>query len=494
MRWNQHTMSTSTATSGADAARGPALDLADPLRRYLAERFGPPAVVIDAAGQIQQIHGRVDAFLELLPGRPRMNVVEMAREGLQAALGAAIREVVATDAASARRTARVRSNAGVAPVEVCVRRLRDARLEKPLLLVSFEPAERAGPRAPGGRKPGSGRGARGRPREVEQDLRTARAELQSSIEELQGANEELASANEEVQSVNEELQSGNEELQTSKEETQSLNEELQTVNAELIAKVHDLEEAQDDLVNFINSTDIAIVYLDGRLRVNRFTPAAQRIFRLIESDVGRPLADLTSNLDYPGLLADAERTLETLVPSEKEVRASDGTWYAARIRLYRTSRSAIEGLVLLFTDVTRGRWAEEATRAQALAESIVDTVREPLLVLDRELRVVRASRAFSRAFRVRPDETEGRLVYELGSREWDIPKLRELLEQVLRNGHSFDDFEVVHDFPSLGRRRMLLNARQVLGGDGLTPDRILLAFEDTTDPRPAFSSKEGPRS
>jgi two-component system CheB/CheR fusion protein len=474
-------------------APAPKLDLADLLRRSLTERYAPPAVIIDERGEIEHVHGHTGSYLEPAPGRASLNVVEMAREGLHAPLAAAIRQVVGTDAASARKSARVRSNGGFAPVEISVRRLRDPRLDKPMLLVSFESGERAGRRAPGRRSPASDGAARGPARRVEEELRTARADLQSTIEELQGANEELASANEEVQSVNEELQSSNEELQTSKEETQSLNEELQTLNSELTAKLHDLEEAQDDLVNFINSTDIAMIFLDGELRVKRFTPAAQRIFRLIASDVGRPLADLTSSLDYPDLLADAEHTLETLVPTDREVRASDGSWYAARTRLYRTSSNAIEGLVLLFTDVTRGRWADEAARAQLLAESIVDTVREPLLVLDGGLRVVRASRAFYRAFRVFPEQTEGQLVYELGGHQWDIPRLRELLEHVLPNDHSFDDFEVVHDFPAIGRRRILLNARQVVRGDGSAPDRILLAFQDVTQPGVALPPSVGPR-
>ena len=257
----------------------PSVDLADLLRRSLAERYAPPAVIIDERGEIEHVHGRTGSYLEPAPGRASLNVVEMARAGLHAPLAAAIREVVDTDATSARKTARVRHDGGFAPVEISVRRLRAPRLEKPLLLVSFEPAERASRRGPGRRKGASGRGARGQARQVEEELRTTRADLQSTIEELQASNEELASANEEVQSVNEEMQSANEELQTSKEETQSLNEELQTMNAELTAKVHDLEDARDDLVNFINSTDIAMVFLDGRLRVKRFTPEAQRIFR-----------------------------------------------------------------------------------------------------------------------------------------------------------------------------------------------------------------------
>ncbi len=317
--------------------------------------------------------------------------------------------------------------------------------------------------------------------QLEAELQTTRSDLQSTVEELQAANEELASANEEVQSVNEELQSTNEELQTAKEETQSLNEELQTVNAELTAKVHDLEDSNDDLLNLINTTDIAMIFLDNRLRVKRFTPEAQRLFRLIASDAGRPLADLTNSLDYPDLETDAERVLDTLAPVEREVRTSDGAWYSVRIRLYRTSRNAIEGLMLIFNNVTRLTEAEhEATLAKRLAEATVDSVREPLLVLDGKLQVTRANRAFYRSFGVLPAETIGRRIYELGDGQWDIPKLRELLDRVMQEDRSFEDFEVRHAFAASGERVMMLNARRIEQPPGAEPAMILLAIEDVT--------------
>jgi two-component system CheB/CheR fusion protein len=259
--------------------------------------------------------------------------------------------------------------------------------------------------------------------------------------------------------------------------------------------VQDLGQAHDDLVNLINSTELAMVFLDGRLRVKRFTPEAQRLFRLIDSDLGRPLADLTTNLDYPDLRADAERALETLAPVDKEVRAGDGAWYSVRIRLYRTSRNAIEGLVLLLTNVTGVKLAEQAARrAQGLAENIVDGVREPLLVLDHELRVLRANGAFHSTFRLPPEQTQGRLVYDLGGLQWDVPKLRKLLEQVVPADHGFDDFEVVHDSADLGRRRMLLNGRRIEKSGDRASDLILLLFEDAQpEPLQLQAGEKAPR-
>ncbi|HBZ68795.1 MAG TPA: hypothetical protein DEP35_03210, partial [Deltaproteobacteria bacterium] len=301
------------------------IDLADILRRHLATNYAPPAVIIDEKGQIEQIHGRTGLFLEPAPGKASLNVVEMARDGLRTPLGAAIRQILTTDAPEVRKTTRVRTNGEVMSIRLSIRRLLDPKIGRLLLVITFEPEEGAGSReAAKPMKPNRKTVGLGSTGQLEEELRTTRSDLQSTIEELQATNEELASANEEVQSVNEELQSSNEELQTSKEEAQSLNEELQTVNAELEAKLQSFEEANDDLLNLINSTDIAMIFLDNQLHVKRFTPAAQSAFHLIDADVGRPLADLRSSLEYPDLLADAERVLESLMPLEKEVRASDG--------------------------------------------------------------------------------------------------------------------------------------------------------------------------
>ena len=484
MRWTQRAAAAPATANGGLAARGPAPDLADPLRRYLAERFGPPAVVVDAAGQIQQIHGRVDSFLELPPGRANLNVVEMAREGLRAPLASALREVQKSEAPIVERSVRVKANRGWLSLRLAIGRIDDRRLARPLLLVSFEPAGRRSVRHPTKSVPRS-RGRHSDPRaQLEEELQHTRQDLQRSIDELQSANEELASANEEVQSVNEELQSSNEELQTSKEETQSLNEELHTVNAELTQKLQAFEQTNDDLLNLIHSIEIATIFLDQALRVKRFTPRARNVARLIDTDIGRPLADLALLLDYPDLLPDAESVLRSLRPLAKQAATPDGSWYDVRIQPYRTARNAIEGLVVTFVDITETKRAERTQAARLLAESIVDAVRGPLLVLDDTLRVVRGNRSFHALFQVEPRDTAGRLLGDLGDGQWKALRLRELLAKTLKEGVTFDNFEVEHEFPSLGKRRMRLNARPVLLDDGDDGALIVLGFDDVTEGSP----------
>ena len=457
------------------------VDLADLLRKQLADRFAPPAVVVDERGQIQQIHGRIGAYLEPAPGRATLNVVEMARDGLRAPLASALREAMTDDAAAVTKTARVRKNGGWLSVDLAIRRIQDPRLGRPLLLVSFEASAGEPRRGRRDRAPGPPRGKAGHVAELEQELQHSRHALQSTIDELQASNEELASANEEVQSVNEELQSSNEELQTSKEETQSLNEELHTANAELAQKVQALEQARDDLLNLINSIEVATIFLDEHLRVKRFTPQAQRVVRLIDSDLGRPLADLALLIDDADLLADAEGVLASLQPVEKEVPAPDGSWYSVRIRPYRTARKAVEGLVLIFVDITQAKRAERTQVARLLAENIVDTVRQPLLVLDASLRVLRANRSFYQTFRVEADATEGRLIYDLAGGPWQSPRLRELLERVSSKAESFDALELEPDLPGTGRRRMLLNARRMATRTEEPTELILLAIDDVSE-------------
>ena len=456
------------------------VDLAETLRRTLAERFGPPAVLVDERGQIEQVHGSVGAYLELPSGRLNANVVEMAREGLRGPLAAALRAILKGDVAIVERTVLTKDKRNRHAVHVAVQRIEDPHLKRTLLLISFQPsAERAAPR--GRKDKGSSRGpASDAGEEIEKELQRTRQDLQSHIDELQAANEELAAANEEVQSVNEELQSTNEELQTAKEETQSLNEELHTVNAELTQKLQSFAQANDDLLNLMNSIEIATIFLDERLRVKRFTPQARRIARLIDGDVGRPLADLAIQLDYPELLSDAESVLQSLGPVEKQAMAPDASWYAVRIRPYRTAQNAVEGLVVTFIDITETKRAERVQAARILAEGVVDAVREPLLVLDAGLRVVRANRSFFRMFQVEPGEIDGRILQDLGSRQWDIVKLRELLARTLQDGIGFEDFEVEYEFPSIGRRRVWLNARPVVIKDGEPAELILLGMEDVS--------------
>ncbi|MDH4234990.1 MAG: PAS domain-containing protein, partial [Gallionella sp.] len=466
------------------------INFAELTRRALLQSFAPASVVTDVKGNILYVHGDTGKYLRPAPGQATLNVIEMAREGLQFELRAALllaaaeSETAEQNEAFKSREVSVKTNGHFQLVSLNVRPLATQDSGEKLLLVSFQDV--AHPALPPSGKPGRGKGTAKaaehlRVEELEREVAYTKENLQATIEEQQASNEELKSTNEELQSTNEELQSTNEEMETSKEELQSVNEELITVNAELQAKIEQLAGMQNDMQNLLDNVNIATIFLDEHLAIRRYTRDATKIYRLVATDVGRPLGDVKSDIGDEDLLAQAQTVLNTLASWEREVHAGGGASYLARIQPYRTLDNVIEGVVLTFTDISQ-RVAAEAAMQQAreLAESIVDTVREPLIVLDAQLQVMSANHSFFRNFRVAPKDTVGRPIYELGDHQWDIPKLRELLETILPRDQSFEGYEVEHDFPVIGRQKLLLNARRITGKAGET-QLILLAIEDVTE-------------
>jgi two-component system CheB/CheR fusion protein len=215
-------------------------------------------------------------------------------------------------------------------------------------------------------------------RAMEDELRNTKRELRTAIEELEATNEELRVANEEAMSMNEELQSSNEELETSKEELQSINEELSTVNHQLQEKVEELESANNDLGNLLSSTHIPTLFLDRQLRIRRFTPAATQLFRLIPSDVNRPLTDIAGRTDMRTLLDDAQEVLAQLAPIQQEAASDDGHVYLRRTLPYRTREDRIDGIVVTFTDVTELKQANEGLRRLA---TVVQSSNDAIIML-----------------------------------------------------------------------------------------------------------------
>ena len=456
------------------------VNFAELTRRVLLQSYAPASVVTDLKGNIRFVHGDTGRYLRAAPGQATLNVVEMAREGLQLELRAAVM-AASQGTPTLNRAVSVRTNGDFHGVGFSVRPLAEPDAGEELLLVSFQeqPPTSGGAATPPpkARKRTAASEERARVQELERELSITKENLQATIEEQQASNEELKSANEEMQSTNEEMQSTNEELETSKEELQSVNEELITVNTELQSKIEQLSHMQNDMKNLLDNINIGTVFLDRNLAIKRFTREAVKVYRLAASDVGRPLGDIKSKLEGEDLLRESETVLDTLVPIEREVRSDDGTWFLARVQPYRTVDNVIDGVVLTFTDITERIVAITEREARNLAQELVATVLEPMLVLDGDLRVVSASQAFYASFQVTPQDTVGQLFYELGSHQWDIPALREALETVLPRDQAFTGFAVAHDFPGIGARKLLLNGRRMVGGVRHTP-LILLAIQE----------------
>jgi two-component system CheB/CheR fusion protein len=453
-------------------------DFAELTKRILLQSFAPAAVVTDLKGNILFVHGDTGKYLRPAPGQATLNVVDMARDGMQLELRAILNSAGQGESTISREVS-FKSNGDSHAVRISLHPMVDADASSKLMLISFQDVAHPTPGKPVRRKGAAPRhGEIRRVEELEHELAYAKENLQATIEEQQASNEELKSTNEELQSTNEELQSTNEELETSKEELQSVNEELITVNAELQSKIEQLFGMQNDMKNLIDNINGGTIFLDGHLKIKRFTREAAQIYRLVATDVGRPLCDIKSNIQDENLLADAQAVLDSLTPQEHEVRTVGGTCYLVRIQPYRTLENVIDGVVLTFIDISKRVAAEVGEKlALKLAEGIVDTVREPLIVLDENLKIISASRSFYHDFETTPEDTVGRPIYSLFNKQWDIPKLRELLENILPHNQSFEGYEVEHDFPVIGHRRMLLNARRIVDNTGDTK-MILLAIEN----------------
>ena len=449
-------------------------DFGDMVRRELVKSFAPASVVTDLKGNILYVHGETGGYLRPAPGQASLNVIDMAREGLNQELQTAITFSAAQGQPTLGRKVTIGGDGPARTVSIDVRPMVVPEPNSGLLLVSFQDV----PHADAGNLKRSKRSATpkgpGRDEELERELTYTRESLQATIEEQQAANEEM-------QSTNEELQSTNEELETSKEELQSVNEELVTVNAELQAKIEQLIDVQNDMKNLFDNINVGTIFLDEHLVIRRFSREAVRIYPMVASDVGRPLADIKPNLaSDEDILPKAQAVLDTLAPQEIELRTADGGWYLARIQPYRTIDNVIEGVVLTFTDITQRVAAEAAVQqARKLAESIVDMVGAPLLVLDEDLKIVSASRPFYRQFQVSPQETLGRPIRELGNRQWDIPVLNKMLEGILHRDQSFEGLSVEHVFPGIGHKILTLSARRI-AGESISNRLILLSFSDST--------------
>src|SRR5687767_14861049 len=251
--------------------------------------------------------------------------------------------------------------------------------------------------------------------------------------------------------------------------------------------VEDIETYAQDIVDTVREP---LLMLDTNLRVQSANRAFYETFHVSAAETENQLIYQLGNGQWD--IPDLRTLLEDVIPTSsvfndfelehtfpiigRRVMLLNGR------KLRAGSHSAI--IVLAMEDVTERRRSEADLRAiETYAQDIVDTVREPLLILDTTLRVQSGNRAFYQTFKVSPDETENRLIYELGNGQWDIPALRTLLEDIVPKSSVFNDFELEHDFPALGRRVMLLNARKLQAGHH--GELLVLALEDVTERRAA---------
>lgn len=350
--------------------------LGELFQRVLLQEYSPLAALITERGEILQISGASASILELPHGPFENNIFNLTKRELRLEVRTAVHKCVRSGEVVILDGLKMDYDGKPSILRITVRPLTRSETESRAFFIVFEwrPQAMAADASAHAISQGSDDSL---VHELENELRRTKEDLQSTIEELETSNEELKSSNEELLSINEELQSANEELQTSKEELQSVNEELQTVNGELGKKVDELNRANDDLRNLFLSTQIATIFLDHQLRVKRFTPATAEVFRLIDTDVGRPISDITAPFCDNSWMDDIHEVLRTLVPKERTVRTLDlQHWYMVRVLPYRTQSNVIAGVVATFVDVTAMRRLEQ--RAHELA-AIVNSSQDAIV-------------------------------------------------------------------------------------------------------------------
>jgi two-component system CheB/CheR fusion protein len=463
----------------------PSMSARDLTQRLLLETYAPASVLINRKYQCLYYSGPTDRYLRVAAGEPSRDLLAMAREGLRNKLRAAIQQASREHARAIVTGAQASYGGSSIAVRIEVHPVRSE--DQDLLLVSFfdEPECEQRP----------GRAVESvddlsRIAELERELDATRKELQSTIHELQIANAEQKAINQEAMSANEEFQSTNEELMTSREELQSLNEELAALNNQLQETLERQRSTSNDLQNILDSSGVATLFLDSELNIRFFTPATKSLFRVIASDIGRPLADLARRINDTHLLADAGTVLAGHVPPSREVEADNGAWYTRRILPYRTHDAQVVGVVITFADISERKIAERAIEAaRSYSDGIINTIRQPLVVLDEELYVISASRSFYSTFAVEPEQTVGRQLDAVDDGRLDIAALRGFLDR-LRNGEGvIEDHEIDVELPPWGMRSLLVNALEICD-ESVTARKILLTIEDITDRKHAAEALE----
>ncbi len=453
------------------------IDLTNLAVKKLLDLYAPPSVIINDQGEILYIHGKIGKYLEPAPGRARLNIFDMAKDNTGFKIRSAIQNAASKTKDVVMEGLKISSNGDDKIINITVKPLQEPEIMRNLFIVSFEDvlikkddkrkikidlntAEKDN-----------------RIVELEQELRELKERLNVTIEEMETSYEELKAANEELQSMNEESQSTNEELETSKEEMQSINEELATVNSELQIKIDELTRANDDMKNLFNSTEIATIFLDKEMNIRNFTPEASNLIKIRKSDVGRPIGDIVTNIKYKDMEADIKRVLDKLVLKEQEVQSKDDDWYLMRILPYRTSQDVIDGVIVTFVNVNQRMAAEEKIKeALKYAESLINTIKEPILVLDQDLKVFSGNKPFYEVFKLNPGDTEGKHIFEIDNGKWNDRNLKNLLEKTLKEEYAFNKFGLSYKFVDYGQKKICISGRKSYEGE-VEKEMILLTID-----------------
>jgi two-component system CheB/CheR fusion protein len=399
--------------------------------QLLLQHFSPPGLLVNDDGDIIYISGRTGKYLEPLAGKANMNVFAMLHEGLRNEFPVAFNQAIRKKGTVVLRNMQVGNNGVKQKVNITIQWIEKPEPLRNMVMIIFTDITEVHDLK---MKASTRKESLNSPREaaLEKELQSTLEKMQSTMEEMQASQEELKSANEELQSANEELQSTNEELTSSKEEMQSLNEELQTVNAELQAKVDDYSRLDNDMKNLLNSTDIATLFLDKELNIRRYTIQATKIFKLIKSDVGRPITDQVSDINYPELAEDALEVLNTLVFIEKQIPGKNGQWFSVRIMPYRTFEDRIDGLVITFINISElKKMEEECNETKNIERMLLNSSDDPVFILSAGFTIIEMNPVAEKFLGIKREEAKGQNWIKLCVAEPERKKTEAELQEML---------------------------------------------------------------
>ncbi|CAM2153540.1 two-component system, chemotaxis family, CheB/CheR fusion protein [Pararobbsia alpina] len=408
------------------------------LHQRVLEEYAPPSVIVDRDSRIVHLSDTAGRFLRHAGGEPSTNIMEVVVPELRLDLRTTLFRALQTGVSVEARRVKMDQEGRTTWVNMIVRPFHDPGVNADFFLVLFDEVQERMTEE----SEAEAKGDDPVLIQLEHELQQSREQLATTIEQYETSVEELKASNEELQAINEELRSATEELESSKEELQSVNEELTTVNAELQARVEDTAKANDDLQNIIVSTEIATVFVDKKIQVKRFTPSATSIFKLIETDLGRSLFDITHSLLHPTLAEDVQEAFQSLKLIEREVQSQDGKWYLMRLLPYRTADDRIDGAVLTLIDITARHEAEEQARIgeQRLRLVAQSTADYAIIVQDPSGCIVTWNAGAERIFGYTENEVVGKnisLIYTQDDRQDNLPERER--QTAARDGRADDE-------------------------------------------------------
>jgi two-component system CheB/CheR fusion protein len=380
----------------------------DTIYTKLIEEYVAACIIVDENDDIIHINGDANQYLSIPKGKPTLNLFKMIPEYLSIIIGTALHKARKEKKDVIYRDVTIKDSHKGHSIHLNVKSFTINSTKEKLMILFFEEAEKQGESDGENIKEEdkiqlsfNSKGNINKDIEsLDQELLLAKDSLQVLNLKLETSNEELETSIEELGTANEQLIVANEELQSTNEELQSGNEELVAVNNEYQFKIQELTDLNTDMSNFFNSTKIATIFLDGKLNIRKFTPAATNEIYLQEKQIGLPIGDLLHNLKYEHLATDARRVLLTGEPVENEAQSLNGEWFTIKILPYLTMDNLKEGVVITcvnITDQRRTSLSEETAKqngvlelmhisemlavAGQLAAGITQEIRNPLLSL-----------------------------------------------------------------------------------------------------------------